>query len=44
MEYLRWTTTDTVQKTKLEKLLKKKSQLTMDDWVLCIGTYGIPAD
>jgi alanyl-tRNA synthetase len=44
MEYERWLTTDTVQKTKLDKLLKKNNKLTMDDWILAMTAWGIPAD
>lgn len=30
---------------KLKKLIKKReNKLTIDDWILCMKTYGIPAD
>lgn len=50
MEYERWLTTDVSQKQKLEKIIKKNKDkkngqaLSIDDWILAITTYGIPAD
>lgn len=44
LEYERWLKTDDSQKTKLEKLLKKNKALTIDDWILAMTSYGIPAD
>eukprot|EP00164_Ancoracysta_twista_P003216 GFYU01004295.1.p2 GENE.GFYU01004295.1~~GFYU01004295.1.p2 ORF type:complete len:891 (-),score=379.12 GFYU01004295.1:90-2453(-) len=45
IEYERWLSTDDAQRQKLEKLLKKnKNVLTIDDWVVCITSWGIPAD
>ena len=44
MEYERWTNTDTNQKAKLEKLLKKSKTLDINDWIVAITSYGIPAD
>jgi len=42
----RWEVTDVAQKEKLHKLLKKRKpdQLTIDDWVLCVTSYGLPVD
>lgn len=45
VEYDRWMNTDDTMKKNLEKLLKKRNGvLTLDDWDLCMGSYGIPAD
>ena len=44
IEYERWKTTDKEQKTKLDKLAKKKGGLSLDDWIVAIQSYGIPAD
>ncbi len=45
MEYERWFKTDEVQKGKLDKLLKKnKNTLTLNDWIVCVTSWGIPAD
>lgn len=44
VEYQRWLTTDDVQKKNLEKLLKNKKVLTLDDWILAMTSWGIPAD
>jgi len=45
LEKVKWETTDKDAKTKLDKLLKdKKNVLSIDDWIYCIGTWGIPAD
>jgi len=45
VEYERWLNTDDAQTQNLKKLLqKKKNKLTMDDWILCIQSWGIPAD
>ena len=44
IEYDRWLTTDKDQKTKLDKLIKKKGGMTIDDWIVAIQSYGIPAD
>jgi len=45
VEYDRWMNTDEVQKKNLDKLLKqRKGQLTIDDWIMCMQSYGIPAD
>jgi alanyl-tRNA synthetase len=45
VEYDRWSNTDEAMKNNLLKLLKKKKgQLTLEDWDLCMSSYGIPAD
>ncbi len=45
VEYDRWIKTDTEQKDKLQKLLKKnKNKLSIDDWIVAITSWGIPAD
>jgi len=46
LEFQRWKNTDEVQKAKLQKLLSKKKgqKLTMDDWILCVTSWGLPAD
>jgi len=44
IEYDRWLKNDESQAKNLNKLLKKKSELSIDDWILAITTYGIPAD
>ena len=44
IEYERWKTTDKDQKQKLDKLTKKKGGLSLDDWIVAIQSYGIPAD
>jgi alanyl-tRNA synthetase len=44
-EHKRWQTTDEKQAASLQALIKKrKGQLTMADWIVCITSYGIPAD
>lgn len=44
IEYDRWLTNDTEQKAKLDKMIKKSGKLTIDDWIVAIQSYGIPAD
>jgi alanyl-tRNA synthetase len=45
VEYDRWLNTDEKMMKLLDKLMKKrKGNLTLEDWYLCICTYGIPAD
>lgn len=44
MEYDRWILTDSAQKTKLDKLLKKSKNLSIDDWIVAMTSWGIPAD
>jgi alanyl-tRNA synthetase len=45
VEYERWQTTDEAQAKQLEGLLKKKkNKLTIDDWIVCIQSYGIAPD
>ena len=45
LEYERWLTTDKEQKDKVDKLLKKKKgKLELDDWILAVQSYGMPAE
>lgn len=45
VEYDRWINTDDVMKKNLQKLLAKRNgKLSLDDWDLCMSSYGIPAD
>jgi len=45
MEYVRWQTTDKDQEEKLNKLVKKKKgKLELDDWIIAMQSWGIPAD
>jgi len=45
LEYNRWKNTDTEQQKKLVRLLKKrKNVLTIDDWILSVTSWGLPAD
>ena len=45
LEFERWLTTDKEQKEKVDKLLKKrKGRLELDDWILAVQSYGMPAE
>ena len=44
IEYERWINTDTIQRTKLEKMLNKTKKLSIDDWIVAMTSWGIPAD
>ena len=46
VEYERWLQTDKDQRDKLNKLLSKNKNkgLTIDDWIVAITSWGIPAD
>ena len=45
LEIEKWETTDKNQKELLTKLLaKRKNKLTLDDWILAMQSWGIPAD
>lgn len=44
VEFERWSTTDQDQKAKLDRQLKKSKQLTINDWIVAVTSYGIPAD
>jgi len=48
LEYKRWQTTDSAQAEKLQKLIKKKgpkdSKLTLDEWIVCVSSWGVAAD
>lgn len=43
-EYERWSSTDVIQKNKLERMLKKKNELTLKDWAELVKGYGVPLD
>jgi alanyl-tRNA synthetase len=45
VEYDRWRLSDDESVKKLEKIIKtKKGKLTIDDWIMAMQSYGIPAD
>jgi alanyl-tRNA synthetase len=45
VEYDRWKNTDEVQRKNLEGVLKKKKGvLIIDDWIVAMQSWGIPAD
>lgn len=46
VEFARWKSTDEVQQKNLEKLMKtrKTGVLTIDDWIVAMQSWGIPAD
>lgn len=44
IEYERWINTDMIQRTKLEKLLNKTKKLNIEDWIIAMTSWGIPAD
>lgn len=45
IEHERWSSTEDGQKKKIEQLVnKKKGKLTLDDWIMAMQTWGIPAD
>jgi alanyl-tRNA synthetase len=46
VEWDRWKNTDEVQRKNLEKLLKQRKNgiLTIDDWIIAMQSWGIPAD
>lgn len=45
IEYDRWANTEAAQKKKLEQLASKnKGKLTIDQWIMAIQSWGIPAD
>jgi alanyl-tRNA synthetase len=45
IEYERWASTETAQKKKLEQLVvKSKGKLSLDNWIMIIQSWGIPAD
>jgi alanyl-tRNA synthetase len=45
LEYEKWLATDSKQKDQLEKHIKKRGgKLTIDDWILAMQSWGIPAD
>lgn len=45
VEFDRWKNTDDIQRKNLEKVLKqRKGKLTIDDWIVAMQSWGIPAD
>ena len=45
VEYDRWRNSDDESVKKLEKIVKqRKGKLTIDDWIVCMQSHGIPAD
>lgn len=45
VEYERWQTSDEESVKKLDKIIKqRKGKLTIDDWIVCMQSHGIPAD
>ena len=45
IEHFRWANTEGGQKQKLEQLLKKtKGKLDIENWIMAIQSWGIPAD
>lgn len=45
IEYERWSSTESGHKKKLEQLLSKaKGKLTLDQWIMAMESWGIPAD
>ena len=45
VEHDRWLNTDEAQQKQLTKLIKKKKgNLSIDDWILAMTSWGIPAD
>jgi len=46
VEYDRWRTSDVESEKKLQVIIKKrgKTGLKIDDWILAMQSYGIPAD
>jgi alanyl-tRNA synthetase len=45
IEYERWAFTESGHKKKLEQLLtKSKGKLTLDQWIMAMESWGIPAD
>ena len=45
LEFDKWIATDDTQKDQLNKLVKKKKgELSIDDWIVAMQSWGIPAD
>ncbi len=45
IEYMRWQTTDVEQQKNLTQRMKKsKGKLTIEDWIVAVTSWGIPAD
>jgi len=43
-EYNRWESTDKDQQKKLMNLFNKNKKLSIDDWIIAMQSWGIPAD
>jgi alanyl-tRNA synthetase len=45
IEFERWASTESAQKKKLEQLItKNKGKLSLDNWIMVMQSWGIPAD
>ena len=45
VEYDRWKNSDDESVKKLNKVIQqRKGKLTIDDWIVCMQSHGIPAD
>ena len=45
IEHERWASTETAQKKKLQQLIaKNKGKLSLDNWIMAMQSWGIPAD
>ncbi len=44
MEHEKWLNTDGIQKQKLEKLTKGKQEMTMEQWIVAVTSWGISPD
>jgi alanyl-tRNA synthetase len=44
MEHEKWLCTDSLQKQKLEKLTKGNKNMTIDDWIIAVTSWGISPD
>lgn len=43
-EYNSWINTDTSSKAKLESMMKKNKELSLDDWIKAFESHGIHPD
>ena len=44
LEHEKWLSTDSVQKQKLEKLTKGNKNMSIDDWIVAVTSWGISPD
>lgn len=44
MEHEKWLCTDSLQKQKLEKLTKGNKNMSIDDWIIAVTSWGISPD